>query len=393
MSRPRRHRGVVVDSLDGRRGDGRLVGGNAPVRSGERPTLGPLLERFEDLLDLLLAQRLLAEQLTHQFVEHLTVGDEAVEGLLMGVLQQLSHLVVDDLGGDIGVVTLLTGRHAQEWLGIPRAQLDGADRGRQTVLGHHGTSHLGGLLDVVGGTGRRVVEDELLGCPSAHHVGHGVEQLTTSLGVLVGIGHDHRVAQGTSARQDGDLLHRIGTRHRGSDQGVPALVVGGDETFVLVHDPRLLLRTGDDAIDGLVELGIADHRQVLPGGEQGGLVEHIGQIGTRHSRGTASDRGEVDVIGHRLALGMHLQNLETTLHVGGLHGDLTIEPPRTQQGRVEDIGPVGGGNEDDVGVDVESVHLDEQLVEGLLTLVVATAHAGTTVASHRVDLVDEDDGR
>ena len=41
---------------------------------------------------------------------------------------------------------------------------------------------------------------------------------------------------------------------------------------------------------------------------------------------------------------------------------------------------------------VEAVHLDEQLVEGLLALVVAAAHAGTAVAADGVDLVDEDDG-
>ena len=42
-------------------------------------------------------------------------------------------------------------------------------------------------------------------------------------------------------------------------------------------------------------------------------------------------------------------------------------------------------------VDVEAVHLDEQLVEGLLALVVAAAEAGAAVAADGVDLVDEHD--
>src|SRR5581483_11650096 len=37
------------------------------------------------------------------------------------------------------------------------------------------------------------------------------------------------------------------------------------------------------------------------------------------------------------------------------------------------------------------VHLDQQLVERLLALVVAAAEAGTAVAADRVDLVHEDD--
>ena len=79
-------------------------------------------------------------------------------------------------------------------------------------------------------------------------------------------------------------------------------------------------------------------------------------------------------------------------HVGGVDGDLAVEAARAQQRRVEDVGAVGRRDEDDVGLDVEAVHLDQQLVEGLLALVVATAEAGAAVAADGVDLVDEDDG-
>ena len=40
---------------------------------------------------------------------------------------------------------------------------------------------------------------------------------------------------------------------------------------------------------------------------------------------------------------------------------------------------------------LEAVHLDEQLVERLLALVVTAAEAGAAMAADRVDLVDEDD--
>ena len=43
--------------------------------------------------------------------------------------------------------------------------------------------------------------------------------------------------------------------------------------------------------------------------------------------------------------------------------------------------------------DLEAIHLCEQLVDGLLALIIAAAHAGATVPAHRVDLVDEDDAR
>ncbi len=67
--------------------------------------------------------------------------------------------------------------------------------------------------------------------------------------------------------------------------------------------------------------------------------------------------------------------------------------PGPQERRVEDVGSVGRGDDDDVRVRVEAVHLDEDLVEGLLALVVAATEAGAALATDRVDLVDEDDAR
>ena len=73
------------------------------------------------------------------------------------------------------------------------------------------------------------------------------------------------------------------------------------------------------------------------------------------------------------------------------HHDLPVEAARAQQRRIEHVGPVGGGDDDDAFVGLEAVHLDEQLVQRLLALVVAAAEAGAAVTADGVDLVDEDD--
>ncbi len=102
-------------------------------------------------------------------------------------------------------------------------------------------------------------------------------------------------------------------------------------------------------------------------------------------------RLEVDLLVERLALDVHLEDLEAALHVRPVEDDLAVEAAGAQQRRVEHVGPVGGGHDDDVGVGVEAVHLDQDLVERLLTLVVRAAQAGAALAAHGVDLVDEDD--
>ena len=83
--------------------------------------------------------------------------------------------------------------------------------------------------------------------------------------------------------------------------------------------------------------------------------------------------------------------LRAALAVGPVDGDLAVEAAGAQQGGIEDVGPVGGRDHDDVVLGLEAVHLDEQLVERLLALVVTAAHAGAAVAADGVDLVHEDD--
>src|SRR3954453_16724696 len=77
--------------------------------------------------------------------------------------------------------------------------------------------------------------------------------------------------------------------------------------------------------------------------------------------------------------------------VGAVDHDLAVEAARAQQRGIEDVRAVGGRDEDDVVLHLEAVHLDEQLVERLLALVVTAAQAGAAVAADGVDLVHEDD--
>ena len=89
---------------------------------------------------------------------------------------------------------------------------------------------------------------------------------------------------------------------------------------------------------------------------------------------------------------MHLEDGHALLEVGHVHVDLPVEPARAHQGAVQHVGTVGGPDQDHPGVGAEAVHLGQQLVQGVLPLVVGThAHAAATRPSDRIDLIDEDD--
>src|SRR4051794_25031269 len=88
---------------------------------------------------------------------------------------------------------------------------------------------------------------------------------------------------------------------------------------------------------------------------------------------------------------MHAQNLFTPANIRPAHDDSAIEAPRTQQCRVEHIRTVGRSHQDHAFVRLEAVHLDQQLIQSLLALVVTAAKACAAVASDCVNFVDEDD--
>ena len=94
-------------------------------------------------------------------------------------------------------------------------------------------------------------------------------------------------------------------------------------------------------------------------------------------------------------LQVHLEDLRAPAQVGQLDDDAAVEAAGAQQRRVEHLGAVRRGEQHDALRRVEAVHLDEQLVQRLLLLVVAAELQPGPGARlpDRVELVDEDDAR
>ena len=87
---------------------------------------------------------------------------------------------------------------------------------------------------------------------------------------------------------------------------------------------------------------------------------------------------------------MHPKDGFATLQIWIPDGHLTIEAAGPEQGRIQDVLPVGRGDDDDAEVRLETVHFDQQLVERLFPFFVAERVA-TAAAPDRVDFVDEND--
>ena len=71
--------------------------------------------------------------------------------------------------------------------------------------------------------------------------------------------------------------------------------------------------------------------------------------------------------------------------------NLAVETTRAQQSRVQNIRAVCRRDQDDVGLGVKTIHFHQELVKSLFPLIVPTTHTGTSVATHGVNFVHEND--
>ena len=176
-------------------------------------------------------------------------------------------------------------------------------------------------------------------------------------------------------------------------QRMTHLVIRRHLPLMLRQQPRPLLRTRDHPHDPLLQLDHLDRLLAPPRRQQRRLVHEIRQIGTREPRRPSRQRIEIDLRRDRLTLRMHLQDPPPTVPIRPVNHDLTIKPTRPQQRRIENIRTVRRRNQNDVVLQLEPIHLHQQLIQRLLTLVMATTQTRTTMATNRIDLVHEHNAR
>jgi hypothetical protein len=127
------------------------------------------------------------------------------------------------------------------------------------------------------------------------------------------------------------------------------------------------------------------------GCEQGSLVDEVGKVRAGEAGRAARDGFRLDIFRERHIAHVDFEDFLAADDVRIADGDLAVKTAGTQQRRVEHVRTVRRRHDDDAFVGFEAVHLDEQLVQRLLALVIAAAEAGAARAADGIDLVDEDD--
>mmetsp|Transcript_16224 Transcript_16224/g.34085 ORF Transcript_16224/g.34085 Transcript_16224/m.34085 type:complete len:284 (+) Transcript_16224:771-1622(+) len=155
----------------------------------------------------------------------------------------------------------------------------------------------------------------------------------------------------------------------------------------------LLFEPDHNAVNGSINLFPSDGGLALACCCNCSFVHEILELGSRKSWGTTSNGLEIDIGFQGLATGVHTEDAGASLEVGEVDGDLPIKTSRTQQGLIQNVNTVSSRDGNDSRVSVETIHLNQNLVNCLFALVVSTSKSRATLTTDRIDFINEDDAR
>src|SRR5262245_22082200 len=344
----------------------------------------------DDAANLNRIERFAREQFLGQTVQGVAVLDDDLASAFVLLHHDAFDFLIDLDRGVFAVILMLSDLASQEDLLFLLAESQRAEI-RHTELANHLARQVGCALDVVRGAGRDLAEEDVFGKAATHQNRDRTFDVIAAVSVAVAFWQLLGQAQSHSARNDRDLVNRIGVGNFQPDDGVTGFVIGRRLLLLFGHYGRSAFRSHQHLVFSPLEIVHRDDFLVVAGGVERGLVHQVGQIGAGETGRAAGDDRNIDVFAERNLASVYGQNAFAPFHVGAIDDHAPVEASRTKQRRIEHVRAVGRSDQDHAVVRFETVHLDQQLVERLFALVVPAPEPRSAVASDGVDLVDEND--
>ena len=259
------------------------------------------------------------------------------------------------------------------------------------IFANHLTGKLGCTLQIIAGTAGNFLKHQCFGHTATQKHLQLIQHFAAGCIIFIFLRQAQGVATGTAAGNDSNLMYRISVIQEHTNDGMTTLVVSSKTFFLIADDAALALRSHDNTLSSFFHFRHIDNLFILTRGEKRSLIYQVGQICTGKARSTLGNNIKVNIIAYRLTLNVYLQNVGTTLDIRTVNHNLAVKAARTQQCRVQNIRTVCGGNHDNAFISTKAIHLYQQLVQGLLSFIVATAKSGTTLTADSINLVNKDD--
>src|SRR5688500_3295542 len=307
-----------------------------------------------------------------------------------------SHFFVDRSSRGVAVIAPVDAGfvHGQE-CGPPAPKRYGTERLRHAQLRYHLARQIGRALQIVPCAARDLAEHDLFGrAPSQQH-GNAIFQLAPLQQVPIVARQLLRVSKrGYASRDDRDLVHRVRRVDPLRHERVPRFVIRDDLALLRIDQTVLLFEPRNDPIRRGFNVLHLHLVLIVPRCQQCGLVQEIGEVGTHEAGRPPCNHREVDVGRENDLLCVNLEDRFAAFHVRAVHYDLAVEAAGPQQGGIQDFRTIGRRHDDHGFARIEAIHLDQKLIQRLLTLVMSTHRAADPAGlAQCVQLIDEDNAR
>ena len=170
-------------------------------------------------------------------------------------------------------------------------------------------------------------------------------------------------------------------------------VEGNRFAFFFADDAITFGRSCNDAIFSFINVRSIDFFFIATSGKQSCFIQQVGKVGPDKSRGLLGNDFQIDILGQRLVLRMHLENCFAPFNVRTANQNLAVKTSGTKQSRIQNIRTVRGSHDDNAFVAFKTVHFDQQLIQSLFTFIMSAAHAVSAPTTNGIDFIDENDWR
>ena len=172
--------------------------------------------------------------------------------------------------------------------------------------------------------------------------------------------------------------------------GMACLVIGSDLFLFFGNNLASLLCSDANFNKGMLDVLLHNIAATVSGSHDRRLVQKVFQVCTCKSGCGLSDLSQIHILAKRLILGMNPKDLLTSLHIRTSDCHLTVKTSRTEDRRIQNIHTVCGSHYNNSLINAKSVHFHKKLVQGLLALIMTTAHTGSTLSCNSINLVNKD---
>src|SRR5829696_9506451 len=346
-----------------------------------------------DLQDLLFVEGFPLQQGSGERLELFAMLGQESPGLVVAFAYDAVYLGVHDAGGLLAEMFLraVTARSTKVRV------FAGREFYRPQLLAHspagdHSPRKVGSLLYIAFGPCGPGAVDDLLCYPSSQGADDPRPQVPFRIVVAVVLGALVGDAQGLPPRYDRHPVYGVCSGHDETEDGVTALVVC-DSLPLLGANQQRALGAEHDLLQSIQEVLLGDFLLLTARRQERRLVDQVSEVGARKPRRRSRKLLQIHATGERHASRMDLEDLLAAHLVRQVHHHAPVEAPGPQEGLVEHVGLVGGGQHDHALLAGEAVHLGQDLVQGLLLLARSPRHRLTAGTAYGIELVDKDDRR